>query len=449
MARNAEIQPGRNVLRLTVSSVAGKRAVIGLTDVKIGISSKEQIPPSAIITAGATSTAVDKNYVVTRASKDGGKGDTLYLYTLMLGRDTADAQGFEIAPNAAVFDSQFGRILVWSGMLDGIGEAEFGVLTKDMLFARGLKSIAGRTMEKTQDVEWALSDGKYKDHDLSALLKTVRECVAAEESAAGNGGTAVSALPFEQGTSLQSLPSRPTAWKIVDETLAAASGKELRVQSLDGNVLLGKTLDKRVTCLGYSPSEEMYLLGLCEKGKRITTLAAMDKDGNTLREAALEDPKGTHHYHNHRALPGVFAIATDDKRIFTGSASCVSIFSLDGKLVKNYLHPWGRVRILLPVNGDLFATTFDRSCFLNVSRIDGDGKLVSGWNDNMPGFKEFKSFGAMYRSHLFAADFDGDGNIEILGDGQGAYTWLNMYTLAGKPKHQVNLAAEILINHLA
>jgi hypothetical protein len=57
----------------------------------------------------------------------------------------------------------------------------------------------------------------------------------------------------------------------------------------------------------------------------------------------------------------------------------------------------------------------------------------------MPGYVHFPSFGSLYRTKAFAADFDGDGQEELLADAQGMYSWLNLYNSASQPEAQANL----------
>ena len=123
----------------------------------------------------------------------------------------------------------------------------------------------------------------------------------------------------------------------------------------------------------------------------------------------------------------------------------MEVLDLHGKLVKRYAQTWGPCRWITFV--DKPDGSYD-AVGLRHSAADGmymwsvnskTGQNVRSHADNMPGYVHFPSFGSLYRTKAFTADFNGDGKPELLADAQGMYSWLNLYDASGKPLAQANL----------
>lgn len=230
--------------------------------------------------------------------------------------------------------------------------------------------------------------------------------------------------------------------------LLAGAGKKLFRLGPDGKVLQSFDADARIQCAIEWPKEKLILAG-CADDKVI----AFNADGTrrwVFTSVLAPEVEATQKYYWFKpAYPGVYSLAVansrDGEALFAGSACTTEKIGADGKLIRRYPHTWGPGRQLGVIKGkhgfeNVFALRHSAADGNYMWTVDGsDGSSAVRFRDNLPGFKNFPSFGSLYRSKAFVADFDGDGKDEAAADSQGMYLWLNVYDGDGKPKYQLNL----------
>ena len=145
------------------------------------------------------------------------------------------------------------------------------------------------------------------------------------------------------------------------------------------------------------------------------------------------------------AYPGIFALTASGKWLYAGSACTMEAIDADGKLIRRYGHAWGPTRQIALLRDPVGVTN---AVGLRHSSADGNylwlvnektGNTFTSFKENLPGYRNFPSFGSLYRTKMAIDDFDGDGQPDLMADTQGMYLWMSVYDNSGKPKYQLNL----------
>lgn len=463
----ASLKKGTNTLRLLVQAAAENQpAHIGISRIRF-IPNPGEVNPIGICTAGAKAQGISAQHFIHVARRNPPQDGKSCLFSIVLPRVGGKLTGFTLNDRAAVFDADGIRRLVWSGKLDGWGNGDLAIVGRDGLFGLQLTEFMGQVrFSAPVDIDWDFNSGVMdifapapvemtfngETRTVSGRttvkfpVPTVAEKLDSLRDQTSNASESAVAVPLLQpeNTGIKA-PAKPQFAQRIElssgPAFAVAAGKDVLLQDFSGKKRLQLSLPSRVTAIGFFAPRQLLLVGGYDN-----TVTAFDLTGKVIWTFQSEDAKGVHPYHCHSAKPGIAAIECgklleDQPQIFLGSASTLEIIDGDGKLLQRSLLNYGRVDILLPVEDRrgnfLFA---ERSAyFVKGRRMDRSGKLLEGWNETLPGYKNFPSFGSLSRTHLFAADFDDDGEPEILGDAQGMFQWLTAYSLDGKPKYQVNL----------
>ncbi len=230
-------------------------------------------------------------------------------------------------------------------------------------------------------------------------------------------------------------PSRIGYLVGMGQTLLALDG-DYRVKArcqLDGLVQCAAT-DGQLVFAGCK-NEEIAAFDLT--GKKIWSFTSL---------LAPEVEKTQKYYWFKGAYPGVFSLAVRGGRLYAGSACTMEVLDVySGKLLARHPQTWGCCRQICFIDqpdGSYNAVGLrnkgtDGAYMWSVN--SRTGKNEASYRDNVTGYRNFPSFGSLYRTRAFVADFDGDSAPELLADAQGMYTWLNLYQADGTPKRQVNL----------
>jgi hypothetical protein len=463
----ASLKKGTNTLRFLVQATAENQpAHIGISRIRF-IPNAGEVNPIGICTAGAKAQAISAQHFIHAARRSPPQGGKSGLFSIVLPHVGENVTGFALDDRSAVFDADGIRRLVWSGKLDGWGNGELAIVGRDGLFGLKLTEFMGQVRFSVPvDIDWDFNSGvmdisapapvemtfdgetrtvsgrttvKFSAAVVAEKLDSLRD----QTSDASESAVAAPLLqPESTGIKASVAPQFAQKIELPDgPAFAVAAGKEVLLQDFSGKKLLQLSLPSRVTAIGFFAPRQLLLVGGHDN-----TVTAFDLTGNVIWKFQSEDAKGVHAYHRHATKPGIAAIECgklleDQSQIFLGSASTLEIIDGSGNLFQRYLLNYGLVNILLPVadrrGNFLFAERSEY--FVQGRRIDRNGKLLEGWNATLPGYKNFPSFGSLARTHLFVADFDDDGEPEILGDAQGMFQWLTAYTLDGTPKYQVNL----------
>ena len=243
-------------------------------------------------------------------------------------------------------------------------------------------------------------------------------------------------------TELAFFPEKPRFLTPTAEGFLAGAGNTLYLLHSDGRIAGQFPLSAPVLCA--VQNGEQLVVGT--QDEKITAFSSNGEKCWSFTSCLAPEIEATRKYYWFKsAYPGVFSLAIHGDRIFAGSACTMEILKSDGSLAARHPQPWGPCRdieILSRADGSYRAIGLrtDATDGLNLWSVDSKtGTNVSTFDRNVHGYKEFPGFGSMYRTKMFAADFDGDGNCELLTDAQGMYCWLNLYDTEGNPLRQINL----------
>ena len=219
-------------------------------------------------------------------------------------------------------------------------------------------------------------------------------------------------------------------------------GKVLGMLDADCRIKVRCQLDDLVQC---AATDGQLVFAGCKNEE----IAAFDLTGKKLwsftSQLAPEVERTQKFYWFKGAYPGVFSLAVRDDKLYTGSACTMEVLDLNGKLLARYPQTWGccrQISFIDQTDGSYNAVGLrnkgtDGAYMWSVN--SRTGKNAVSYRDNVTGYRNFPSFGSLYRTRAFVADFDGDGVPELMTDAQGMYTWFNLYHADGTPKRQVNL----------
>jgi hypothetical protein len=215
--------------------------------------------------------------------------------------------------------------------------------------------------------------------------------------------------------------------------------------------------DAPVQALHWWPEPGLLLAG-CKDGKVI----AFDVDRGTRRwvfqsemDPAVWRAAKPYWFSSAKGHEGVHGLHTGvflggRSQAFAGSACTLEVLDEEGSLVRRLPVFWGPGKVFALVPQP------DGSIHLLVGREPADTHAVvvisnraeyvpnmlgpdpCSFHDTPPGHTDVWVWGAMYRNHLFVADIDGDGQVEVVSDITGAWNRVTVWSAAAKPLHNAH-----------
>ncbi len=470
-----ELAKGEHQLEIEVAAVNPqiKTAWLGAQSISLVPAAAEQ---TALTTANGESGIIDGQSAYTKVKFAGVKNRSESIFTLIKSETGA-------APAQVVrLDAGSAKIIAPEPAIAFTGESRFGraelaLLEANHLFALNATRIDGVFQSDGKvTVDWDLVSGEAtvqsaaagairleggKSEKLNpgdnifslklpdAALAKYRKALDAVVPAAAGAKAAALMLPDWKAVKFVEFAEPVSVLTpLAGGDFLAASGARLFRLGPDGKVLKSFDADARIQSAIEWPKEKLILAG-CADDKVI----AFNADGSrrwVFTSVLAPEVKATQKYYWFKpAYPGVYSLAVaatrDGEALFAGSACTTEKIAADGNLIRRYPHTWGPGRQLGVIKGkhgfeNVFALRHSAADGNYMWTVDGaDGSSAVRFRDNLPGFKNFPSFGSLYRTKAFIADFDGDGKDEAAADSQGMYLWLNVYDGDGKPKYQLNL----------
>lgn len=470
-----ELAKGEHQLEIEVASVNPqiKTAWFGAQSISLVPVIAEQ---TALTTANGESGVIDAESAYTKVKLAGVKNRAESIFTLIKS-ETCDAPA-----RVVQLDAGSAKIIAPEPAIAFTGESRFGhaelaLLEANHLFALGATRINGLFQSDGKvTVDWRLVSGKAiiqsatagairfeggwseklnpGDNIFSlklpdAALAKYRQALNADVPETAEAKATALTLPDWSAVKLADFEERVNVLTpLAGGDCLAASGTRLFRLKPDGKISKSFDADARIQCAIEWPKENLVLAG-CADDKVI----AFNADGSRrwiFTSVLAPEVEATQKYYWFKPVyPGVFSLAVaatrDGEALFAGSACTTEKIAADGSLIRRYPHTWGPGRQLGVIKGEhgfenVFALRHSAADGNYMWTVDGyDGSSAKRFRDNLPGFKNFPSFGSLYRTKAFIADFDGDGKDEVAADSQGMYLWLNVYDGDGKPKYQLNL----------
>lgn len=279
-------------------------------------------------------------------------------------------------------------------------------------------------------------------------LRNYRERLDALEAGASGAGEAVAAPRKVAPEILRVFPEKVTLLEAVElggqHKLLAAAGNQAHLLGTDGAIERTFDAGAPVTAVAAFAALDAVVTG--SRDEKVTVWALDGKKLWTFTSVLAPEVEATQKYYWFKsAYPGIYALAAHGDRLYVGSACTMEVLDRTGKLLGRHAQTWGPTRqiVFIPASDGstntvgLRHSTADGNYMWTVNGKTGTNRAT--FRDNLPGYKNFPSFGSLYRTKAFVADFDGDGREELLADSQGMYLWLNVYDGDGKPKYQLNL----------
>lgn len=473
-----DLAAGPHTVTLRVEKTAGNSAAIGAYGLYL-------LPPDdagmVLATAGASAVVTAANGGSHQRDENLRLGEKATLFTLIAPEESPRAIGAIALDRHAALLQLPEKALAFSGYRTPYGEAELALLENDRLFATGTTGIAGlfRTTHPAT-VEWDLAarvlhidpvrplelwlPGEKFPRDIkapttlkisadAAALKHYRARLAAEAPAAATAAAKQVALRQLEARQIVRCAKTPSLLQSLEfagqPVVALAAGKELTLLTPEGNPVRKFELDDNVQSVHGWTAAKLLLVGT--RDNRVT---AFGPDGvkrwEFRSELAPEVEKTQKYYWFKPAYPGIFALHSapffdGEETAMVGSACTMELLTPEGKLVARYPQTWGPTRQILTLRTRSGATNLvgmrsfsaDNNALWTVNNRTHANTML--FQRNLPGYKNFPSFGSLFRTHIFRGDFDGDGEEELLGDSQGMYQWINVYSAEGDPKYQANL----------
>ncbi len=469
------LSPGTHTLEIEVASLhpSATSAFIGAGTLNLNVAAKQN---DLYLTASAgklVRRTTSDTLLKRRIKSDPQRPVT--TFTLFM-REQADANGraVTIGDRSTLFLGPE-PMIAFCGEMEGVGQGSLVLLEKEGIAGNGVTKLgASFAAEAPVMMEWRfgkalvvsgtpgtgctvnrqpykLDDAGYLSVDgvvpldIEAWRKTLEQ--------------ARSNLQAEQPQEVESVEKAQGAMpcKLVDvaefeekisfvtpckEGYLVGMGKVLGVLDADCRIKVRCQLDDLVQC---ATTDGQLVFAGCKNEE----IAAFDLTGKKLwsftSQLAPEVERTQKYYWFKGAYPGVFSLAVRDDKLYAGSACTMEVLDLNGKLLARYPQTWGccrQISFIDQTDGSYNAAGLrnkgtDGAYMWSVN--SQTGKNAVSYRDNVTGYRNFPSFGSLYRTRAFVADFDGDGTPELLTDAQGMYTWFNLYHADGTPKRQVNL----------
>jgi hypothetical protein len=279
-------------------------------------------------------------------------------------------------------------------------------------------------------------------------LGIYRERLNKLEAVAAGAGEAAAAPRKIAPDILRIFPEKLTLLEAVElggqHKLLAASGNQAHLFDAAGK--LERTFDAGAPVTAVAAFAALNAVVVGNRDEQVTAYALDGKKLWTFTSVLAPEVEASQKYYWFKsAYPGIYALAAHGDRLYVGSACTMEVLDPTGKLLGRHAQTWGPTRqiVFIPATDGstntvgLRHSTADGNYMWTVNSKSGANRAT--FRDNLPGYKNFPSFGSLYRTKAFVADFDGDGREELLADSQGMYLWLNLYDGDGKPKYQLNL----------
>lgn len=470
------LSQGRHTLEIEVASLhpSATAAYIGAGTFNLNVDAKQD---ALYLTASAgklvrrtTSDTLLKRRIKSDPSRP------VATFTLFK-REQAEAKGRAVTLGdcAALFLGAE-PMLAFCGEMEGVGQGGLVLLEKSCIAGNGVTKLGGSfAAEAPVMLEWRFGEKlavsgspgtkcvvNGLSHELDGagqlLLKGVAPLDADtwrkaldQEDGDASAKQANGNAPAEQ--TREPLPCRLVGMAEFEEMISFVSpsrigylvgmGKTLLALDGDYRVKARCQLDGLVQC---AATDGQLVFAGCKNEE----IAAFDLTGKKLWSftslLAPEVEKTQKYYWFKGAYPGVFSLAVREGRLYAGSACTMEVLDVySGKLLARHPQTWGccrQINFIDQPDGSYNAVGLrnkgtDGAYMWGVN--SRSGKNEASYRDNVTGYRNFPSFGSLYRTRAFVADFDGDGAPELLADAQGMYTWLNLYQADGTPKRQVNL----------
>lgn len=469
---NVFLAKGEHTIELEVADVASQASSnwIGAGSLSLLAAGSQQQLITMTANAGAiTRLAWNEAVVKRRMKSDPVKPVT--TFSLFTGSSVqTPVKALTLSDNAAVF-LRPAPVLVFSRSFPELGEAKLAVLENDRIAGMEIRRLNGSfSADRPVMLDWEFGkklhisgspgtvctvngkpytldkQGKLElDNITPAALESWQKLLAKNmaEQNTGKRESAIRTPAPAKYTVMTKLPAGLSFIRPVKNGFIAGMGKHF--------LLLDKQYQIRMKSPAFSApvisgveAGDFYVCGTL--GEEI---AAFDNSGKRIWQftsCTAPEVIASHKYYWFKAAcPGVLSLEYRDGKIYAGGACTMEILDLQGKLLGRYAQTWGACRQIT------FIRQPDGSYNAVGVRYNGadgvytwyvnskTGKNAHSYSENMPGYVHFPSFGSLYRTRAFAADFDGDGQEELLTDAQGMYSWLNLFSADGKPEKQANL----------
>ena len=251
------------------------------------------------------------------------------------------------------------------------------------------------------------------------------------------------AVPLKKVTSVMATGVPLTFIEPFEKGFLAGAGPTLLVFDKNMHLIRQLRMSAKVLCAAYSSGR--YFAGAVDD-----ELAAFAPDGRKLwsfKSKLAGEIEATQKFYWFKPVnPGVISLAVRDGKVYAGSACTMEVVDAHtGKLIVRLAQGWGPCRkiIIIPQPDGSYNAAglrYDNTQGIGMwTRNSRSKKHQQMYSRNLPGFRNFNSWGSLFRTGAFTGDFDGDGKIELMADAQGMYCWINCYAADGTPKYQINL----------
>ncbi len=453
-----DLKKGRHLLELEVASVHPNCPTPWMAAAGLSFRPLAARRPVIVASAGAFLQRSDADVVLKRRVSGQARTTTFTLVGLEDARNPV--QGVAHGDNAAVFRT-LAPMLAFSGECTGVGDGELVLLEEKRIAGVKVRRLDGcLRAEQPVMVDWEFGGEAVLAGPPGAVCTFLGKTVTLDETGeariqtSARPGYAIPSVPFASERSRAVAPPPSASYRKVAELpnaltfvkpfpggMLAGAGKELLALDGKGRVTARFALGALVQCAAFDN-------GVFYAGTAGEEVAAFDQSGRKLwsftsrMEPSVEATQK--YYWFKSAYPGVFSLAARGGRVYAGSACTMEVLDARGRLVARLRQTWGPCREITLL--DQPDGSCDAIC-VRHSSTDGanmwtynsrSGKNSLNYIQNMPGFRHFNTWGSLFRTKAFVADFDGDGQTEVLADAQGMYCWLNLYDAQGRPKAQLN-----------
>jgi len=291
------------------------------------------------------------------------------------------------------------------------------------------------------------------DPQLAAELRTALDGLAATARTARAAAPSPTELEWPEAPSRQaewsaSVGGRVAAIEIAtvagEERIFAAEGTRVHVLSPSGQELGPLTADGAIRVLRWWPEHELLLVG-CVDEQVIAFRPSGERAWVFRSEMAPEVFRAAKQYWfksapGHEGIHGLHTgvFLNGETEAFVGSACTMEILGSDGALLHRLPVFWGPGTLIRTIDGA------NGTRDLLIARWPNDGHGVAAINsatldpnprryvDVPPGHTYVGGWCCMDRKHLFDVDMDGDGVREIVGEVNGTWNRVTVWSVEGQ-----------------
>ena len=465
-----ELKKGEHAIDLEVAAISNQASSNWISAGALAL------PPATdtkqlmtMTTSAGTVTLRAWNEAVVKRNMASDPAKPVTTFSLFAGSTPVDpVKGCTLSNDAALFLMPE-PVLAFCRTYPELGQATLAVLEGKRISGHGIRSLTGSfNANAPVSLDWKFGEiltvsgkagtectvnGKLYRLDQNGLLElnhitpasrqTWSQLLLAAKKDFAPAAQSVSRIPADAKlTEMTKLPGGLSFIRPVKDGFIAGAGKRLLIMDAQYHIL--REIPFAATVISGVEAGDLYIAGTL--GEEIAAISKQGEKRWSFTSKIAPDVEASHKYYWFKsASPGVMSLEYRDGRIYAGSACTMEILDLQGKLLARHGQTWGACRWITLINrpdGSYDAVGLrnngaDGMYMWSVNSKTGQNRR--SYADNMPGYVHFPSFGSLYRTKAFAADFDGDGEEELLADAQGMYSWLNLYNTADKPEAQANL----------